>query len=228
MKQLEQDETEFLFEWVKNWYPTEKKPKIAICLLTKQEWSDYYNSCPKENLGEIAKNAEEHLLKKYPEIKPLLEKIDNLQEKEKLELMKKLKPHAMINDMPNAKASELYKEWMNEESGIVFSYEEEKQLEEMKIKPNPIWKSFPDYDFVVLISDFFNEEQQKAIPLANESLKQKGYNFEFRELHTYNTIFHELIHVVEHCNKEKIFTSNDKAENEKITFPITIKYLIDR
>ena len=55
MRQLNSDETDFLFEWVKNWYPTNKKPKIVICLLNEQEWKDFYEKGPKINVDNARK-----------------------------------------------------------------------------------------------------------------------------------------------------------------------------
>jgi hypothetical protein len=107
---------------------------------------------------------------------------------------------------------------MNEVCGVTYRMAEQKYGVEKGIFTflHPFFKPFIDtYDFVIIISDFFNKEQTKT-------LASKG--FKARDVVTKNTIFHELIHVIEYCNNVLIFTSNEFSENQKITAPITKKW----
>jgi hypothetical protein len=220
MKILREDETLFLFEWVKNWYPTSKNPKIAIVLMNRKDWSDFYHSQPKQSMKEIGEKAKKELLERFPEIKELLEKIEKLPKEDQKRLLEKVSPHNFFTGMPaNA---DPYEYFMNEQCGVMYSHEEEKELEKTGVLPNPIWKQFPDCDFVILISDFFNEQQTKILKQLSQ---ESGIPFsKLRESQIYDTIFHELIHVIEYCNNQKIFESNDRRENLKITSPITRKW----
>jgi hypothetical protein len=81
------------------------------------------------------------------------------------------------------------------------------------------FKPFLTYDFVIIISNFFNEEQKRILEIF-------GANREYmKNLLLHSTIFHELIHVVEACTGKIIFTVEDNEECNKITMPIAERYL---
>lgn len=209
MKTLTEDEVGFLFEWVKNWYPTEAKPKIAILLLNRQEWRRFY-------LQKRARISHEELYKKldkrinkYPKKTQILfQQVRKLPQAEKNKIIKMIIPHFDERE-------QRIEHWMNETAGKCFSMERLKEMREILEQAlPPFFQPYLNYDFVIIISNFFTKEQKKKF----ESKFQ-------RKLIIYATIFHELIHVIEHCTGTRIFKSGSLDESIPITFHLARKYL---
>lgn len=213
MKQISQEETSFLFEWVKNWFPTEAKPKIAILLLNKQEWRQLYENTQWITHEEFSKRIKETLeeVRKDPSQSKLVEEFEeiyNLPKDAQKELMNRFHPHSFVKDAGKIDY------WMNEVSGECFPTNEIKSFAyAMRIEVDDFYKPYLNFDFIIIISAFFNEEQKKVA-----STEKK------RRLMIHNFIFHELIHVVESCNNINIFKTNNVEENDKITLPLALKY----
>jgi hypothetical protein len=123
MRQLDADETDFLFEWVKNWYPTNKKPKIVICLLNEQEWKDFYEKGPKIDVD----RARKELTEMNPEFEALFDRFDKLPKEQREKIIGNLDPHHLgatidlLKRFPSASEA-----WMNEVSGMTYSMAEQK------------------------------------------------------------------------------------------------------
>jgi len=208
MKQINQAETDFLFEWVKNWYPTKAKPKIAILLLDRDEWKNLYLQNPKIAPEEAEKRLAEAEAKLSEEQQELYKEVEKLSEKQKEQLARILMPHHFVRETGE------FDYWMNEVSGECFSMEETKQFAEIFKQDIPaLFKPYINHDFVIIVSNFFNEKQAK-------SMKSRM----LRDIFIHKTIFHELIHVVEHCNGTRIFKKGSRQEEERILNPITRKF----
>ena len=197
---------------VTNWFPTDKKPKICILRLNKQEWMVVYSV--KKSKIEIENNLEkflrEHLKpefdtkeKKEQAIQGLMSLLNSISKTEAEKLLKQISPHRGFN----------YEEKtiMEETSGICLDSSEQKILG----KTNTFLDSyFEEYDYVIVLSDFpANERQKQAFK------KKRTY-----EMWLYETIFHELIHVIEKCNNITIFKTDNPDENLKITMPMIRKW----
>lgn len=207
MKQISEEETDFLFEWVKNWYPTPKKPKVVILLLNEREWRRLYENTRRIRKQEFDKRMDIFVREK-PELKQLVERLEHLTEEQRRELMAKAFPHGIVE------GTDKIDYWMNEVSGECFSINDVKGFAEIsQIGIDDFFAPYLDNDFVIIISDFLNREQKRML-----QTKEK------RKLFLYNNIFHELIHVVEACNQELIFKTNDVSENNKNTGNITRRY----
>lgn len=207
MKQLSNEEVNFLFDWVKNWFPTSATPKIAILLLNKKEWRRLYEELPSISSEKLKQRVYKEL-EKYPkEIRQLFDKIEQLPKNQKSQLLKIISPHF------SEKAQNI-NYWMKEIFGECFKIEELKYMAELVEQQIPrFFKPFMSYDFVIIISAFFNKEQRKIVKSKRD-----------RQILIHATIFHELIHVIEKCNNTKIFKTDDIRESMKITFHLARKY----
>jgi hypothetical protein len=218
MKQLEEDEVNFLFDWVKNWYPTEAKPKMAILLLNRQEWKQLYEDAtekamPQEERWKILDEKAEELSSEEQE---LYHQFKKLPEEKRKQLYKLANPHY------GEKEQDL-DYWMNETLGSCYSVKTLKQMCKLFNQTMlPFFQPYANYDFVIIISNFFNEEQEKSF--AKHGKKIAEY-LKKRLIHA--TIFHELIHIIEHCTGNRIFKTDSLEECNSITFPLAQKYLDD-
>jgi len=211
MKQINQEETNFLFEWVRNWYPTQAKPKIAILLLDRDEWKNLYLQTPKMTPEEAKKRLAEAEAKLSEEQQELCKEVEKLSDKQKEQLVRMLMPHTFVRE-----AGE-FDYWMNEVSGECFAMEETKQFAEIFKQDIPaLFKPYVNHDFVIIISNFFNKKQVKILKTQKQ-----------RDMFIHMSIFHELIHVIEHCNGTQIFKSDNRHEVDKIVHPITRTYFED-
>ena len=206
MKRLSDSEVNFLFEWVTNWYPTQVKPKITILFLNKKEWRRFYVELPKISPEEFKKKLDEKI-RKYPEkTQEIYRQINKLPESQKKQLIKKLMPHY-------SEKEQNIDYWMNETLGKCFTMKELKYTAEIFGQDIPdFFKPYMSHDYVIIISNFFNEEQKKKLKTKYQ-----------RNVIIYTTIFHELIHVVEHCTGTRIL--KDLKETSKITLHLARKYL---
>jgi len=207
MKKLNDDEANFLFEWVKNWYPTEAKTKIAILLLNKQEWRDLYMQIPVTSSEEFKKRLDEKIKELPEKIQNLLKQIEKLSEDQKKQLMKTIIPHFDERE-------ENIDYWMNETAGKCFSTKKLEDLAEILKQDSPaFFKPYMNYDFIIIVSDFFSKEQKKKLNSKH-----------MRNIVIYSTIFHELIHVIEHCTGTRIFKTDSLQESMPITLHLAKKY----
>ena len=207
MKKLSEQQVNFLFEWVKNWYPSEVKPKIAILLLNKKEWRRFYEQLPKTSSEEFNKKLGEKI-REYPEkIQNIFRQIKQLPKNQKKQLIKEILPHF-------SKQEQEIDYWMNESLGKCFSMKQVKYMQKLLGQDIPaFFKPYLNHDFVIIISNFFNEEQKKKLKTTHQ-----------RNIIIYATIFHELIHVVEHCAGTRILKES-LQESNRITFHLARKYL---
>jgi hypothetical protein len=211
MKQISQEKTDFLFEWVKNWYPTQAKPKIAILLLDRDEWKNLFLENPKAPPEEAKKRLAEAEIKLSEEEQELGKKVEKLSEKQKELLARMVMPHRFVREAAKLDY------WMDEVSGECFAMEETKQFAEIfKQDISVLLKPYINHDFVIIISNFFNRKQLGILKTQRD-----------RDMFVYTSIFHELIHVVEHCNGTLIFKSDSRDETDKIVHPITRRYFED-
>lgn len=206
MKRLSEQQVNLLFEWVKNWCPIEVKPKIAILLLNEKEWRRLYVQLPSVSSEEFKKKLDEKI-REYPEkIQNVFRQIAQLPKSQQKQLIKDIMPHFSEQEQD-------INYWMNESMGKCFSMKRVKHMQKLLGQDIPdFFKPYMNHDFVIIISNFFNEEQKKKLKTTHA-----------RNIVIYATIFHELIHVVEHCTGTLILKS--LQEDSIITFHLAKKYL---
>ena len=209
MKTLSEDEVNFLFEWVKNWYPTEAKPKITILLLNRKEWRRFYlQKGAKISREELEKKLDKRMNELPKKHQVLFQRIRELSQDELYHVIKMIRPHFDERELS-------LDYWMNESLGKCFAMKQLKAMAEMREQDlSPFFQPYLNYDFVIIISNFFTKEQEKKF----ESKSQ-------RKIVIYTTIFHELIHVIEHCTGTRIFKTSSLQESMLITFHLARKYL---
>jgi hypothetical protein len=216
MKKIDEDEVNFLFDWVKNWYPTDAKPKITILLLNEHEWKKFYLEGSEEIPLEEHKRVTDEIAKGLPsQEKELFQEYSKLSEEERMQVVKSLIPHVgSVKDRG-------FEYWMNETVGMCFSIEELKERCRVFNKPIPrFFKPYLNYDYVIIVSNFFNKKQRNTLAKNRTETVQRQMNFLI-----HNAIFHELIHVVERCAGRTFFDTDDPNVCNKITFKLAAKYL---
>ena len=146
-------------------------------------------------------------IEKYPEKnQKVFRQISELPESQKKQLIKKLMPHY-------SEKEQSLDYWMNETLGKCFTMEGLKYRAEIFGQAIPdFFKPYMNHNYVIVISDFFNEEQKKKLKTRHQ-----------RNVIIYATIFHELIHVVEHGNGTRILKG--LKETNQITLHLARKYL---
>lgn len=216
MKKIDEDEVNFLFDWVKNWYPTDAKPKIAILLLNEHEWKKFYLEGSEEIPLEERKRVMDEIAKGLQgQEKELFQEYSKLSEEGRIEVVKSLNPHwGSVKDRD-------FEYWMNETVGMCFSLEELKERCRFFNKPIPLFfKPYLNYDYAIIVSNFFNEKQRNMLAKNKTKTVQRQKDFLI-----HSAIFHELIHVVERCTGKTIFDTVDPRACNKITFKLAAKYL---
>jgi len=210
MKRLPSNQTKILFSFVKRFYSCKSNPKIAVLLLNQAEWKTIWL------LGREAKSPKQHKkLRKYMDqliqhFRENPEEIEDLPERKQFLVRQMLSPHfapEVIFDL---------NEYMNESMGDHYPVKRIKSWLKYTKKPVPeIFQPFMNYDHVILISYFMNKEQWRNI---------KGDRRLFRMM-ICQTIFHEMIHVIEEETKTEIFKIGTKKEDIEITTPILETFL---
>lgn len=141
MKNLSDDKVESLFKWLKNYYPTDATPKIAILLLNRKEWRRFYNESPNITREEFNKKLDEKILTLPKAVQTVIQHIDQLSESQKKQLMKTLHPHF------NEQEQDI-DYWMNESFGKCFPMKRLKQMSEMLGQDIPeFFKPYMNHDF---------------------------------------------------------------------------------
>ncbi len=210
MKQLSSYQTRILFDFVKRFYPCKSSPKIAVVLLNQVEWKELWLAgghviSPKRT-RELGEDIDQII--QYFRENP--ERIEDLPEKEQFIVRQLLNPHFAPESFLNVD------EHMKEGMGDHYSVKKVKSWLRYTKKPTPeIIQPYMKLDHVIFISHFMNEEQWKII---------RGDRRLFRML-ICETIFHEMIHVIEEETKTKIFEIGTKGEARDITTPILHEFL---
>lgn len=199
MKKLGANKVQSLFKWLKTYYSTDATPKIAILLLNRKEWRRFYEESPSITREEFEKKLDEKIAIRSKAVQTLIQHINQLSESRKSQLHKILHPHFCEQQQD-------INYWMNESFGKCFPVKRLKRMSEMLGQDVPeFFNPYMNHDFVIIISNFFNEEQEKKFDQPH-----------IRDILIYAIVFHELLHVIEACTGTHIF----EDAHDRITFQL--------